>query len=223
MADIVLVHSRLLGPSSWEPLVRRLEATGHRCNVPEPDQPGGEPTPWHELPATLAAKVQHIDRPVIVGHSGAGLLTAPLAQMTNAAGIVLLDAQIPPDQGPVAPAEPEFVTMLGNKADADGLLPPWSRWWGDDILPTLINDPILRERFVSDEPRLPVAWYNDSIEVPAGWDNRRIAYLRFSDAYDGELQQARSRGWTVAALNGGHLHHLNAPDEVARHIEGLLT
>jgi hypothetical protein len=223
MVDLVLLHSRVLGPSSWSPLTARLESFGHRCLVPEPDrQPGSTPTPWHELPSALASLVDGTDQPVIVGHSGAGPLAAPVAATLDAAGVIFLAARLPPPPGPVPPAERDFVQFLEGLADEDGLLPPWSRWWGDDVLAALIDDPAVRAVVSNEQPRLPLAWFDDHFTVPNDWGNRRLAYLQFSEAYDAEMDAARAAGSDVADLHGGHLHHINAPGEVAHHIVRVL-
>lgn len=58
--------------------------------------------------------------------------------------------------------------------------------------------------------------------IVAGWSDRPAGYLAFGDAYQTERVTAESWGWRSAQLDGGHLHMLNAPGEVAAAIARLL-
>jgi hypothetical protein len=63
-------------------------------------------------------------------------------------------------------------------------------------------------------------------EVPDAWvkvAGARCAYLAFGDTYAAETARARQAGWPVTVLDGGHLHMLVDPDEVAAAIVGLLA
>jgi hypothetical protein len=43
----------------------------------------------------------------------------------------------------------------------------------------------------------------------------------FSEAYEGEAQQARARGWPVRTERGEHLHQIVDPDAVSRALLNL--
>ena len=68
----------------------------------------------------------------------------------------------------------------------------------------------------AEEPRLPFAYYEQSVPVPAGWDDDVVCgYLLFGPPYDQVAADARSRGWLVEKLPGQHLHQLVDPDATA--------
>jgi hypothetical protein len=68
----------------------------------------------------------------------------------------------------------------------------------------------------AEEPRLPFAYYKQSVPVPTGWDDDvACGYLLFSPPYDEVTADARSRGWLVEKLSGQHLHQLVDPDATA--------
>jgi hypothetical protein len=78
----------------------------------------------------------------------------------------------------------------------------------------LVPDHHMREAVVSEQPRLPLSYYEQEIPVPPGWDTVRCGYLAFGTAYDAEAAQARARGWPVDELSGGHLHQVVDPTGV---------
>jgi hypothetical protein len=137
------------------------------------------------------------------------------------AASVFVDAALPARSGdtPVAPAE--FLPALRGLAGPDGLLPPWTDWWGEEDIAPLFPDAVTRAEVSAEQPRLPLSYYEQSVPVPAGWDDHPCAYLLFGPAYEAEAAEARARGWAVAHEPGAHLHQLVDPDAVARRIVEL--
>jgi hypothetical protein len=220
---IELVHSPLVGPSSWHPTANVLARRG--CLVATPSVGNGPVPAWHGWHHRLGDRIasQAGDHPrVLVGHSAAGLLVPAIAQRVHTVGLVFVDARIPPDDGEIAPAEEEFLAFVRSRADADGMLPPRSRWWGDAVIERLVPDPAARDRFEADVPRLPVAWFDDVAEVPP-WTDIAAGYVQLSPAYAAEADDARSRGWPVAVVDGTHVSTVTHPDAVATAITAVLT
>ena len=127
---------------------------------------------------------------------------------------LFVDAALPARAGqtPVAPIE--LLNFLRGKA-SDGRLPPWTEWWdGEDVAP-LFPDAATRAAVTAEEPRLPFAYYGQSVPVPTGWDDLACGYLLFGPPYNEEAADARSRGWLVEELSGQHLHQLVDPDTTA--------
>jgi hypothetical protein len=104
---------------------------------------------------------------------------------------------------------------LRDKASG-GLLPRWTDWWDEQEVARLFPDQATRQTVTEEQPRLPLAYYEASVPVPAGWDARPCAYLLFGPPYDELASEARGRGWIVEQLPGRHLHQLVDPDGVAR-------
>jgi hypothetical protein len=70
-------------------------------------------------------------------------------------------------QTPAAPTE--LLDFLRGKV-TDGRLPPWTEWWDEDVSP-LFPDAATRAAVTAEEPRLPFAYYEQSVPVPTGWDD----------------------------------------------------
>jgi hypothetical protein len=220
---IVLVHSPLVGPSSWRPTANALARRG--CLVSIPSMPHGSIPAWRDWADAVSDRTgtNDVGRPVVlVGHSAAGLLLPAIAQRPRALGLVFVDARVPPDDGLVAPAEREFMTFVRSRAGADGLLPPWSRWWGDEVVEGLLPDPVARSRFEADVPRLPISWFDDAAAVPP-WSDLPAGYVQLSPPYADGAATARSRGWPVETLDGTHVSTATQPDAVAGAIVAVLA
>lgn len=219
----LLMPSPLLGGSVWEPVAEVLRAGGHDARVVSssrtpPSSPNG-------VMAHLLAAVPPDGRFVLVPHSNAGLFVPFLVSQRSVVGAVFVDARLPPSSGTTPVAEDAFLEILAPLADADGVLPPWPRWWDDDTAASLYPTPEIRERIVQEAPRLPLAYYRASVTVPDGWERAlgagRGAYLAFGAAYRAECDEARRRGWPVVEVAGAHLHMLHDPEAVAEWIVRL--
>jgi hypothetical protein len=159
---------------------------------------------------------------VLIPHSNAGLYVPALTTHCRVTGYVFVDAVLPAPAGqaPMAPAK--FYNYLAAKADPDGLLPPWTEWWDEDIS-ALFPSAEVREQVEREQPRLPLSYFATPMAVPPGWDTRPGAYLAFGDAYAPELADATARGWPARTLPGEHLHMLIDPAQVATEITTLLS
>jgi hypothetical protein len=111
----------------------------------------------------------------------------------------------------------EFLDFSREKA-VDGILPPWTQWWYEEDVVAMFPDEQTRRAVAAEEPRPPLAYYEQKIPAPVGWDQRGCAYLKFSQGYDDAAAQARRRGWRVLELPGEHLHMLVDPASTARAI-----
>ena len=101
---------------------------------------------------------------------------------------------------------------------SDGVLPPWSRWFGPDAMRELVPDERLRADIEAEMPRLPLAYFEATVPLPDDWANRRpYAYLLLSASGYGEAAaEARARGWPVIEIDGvGHLAITTNPIPVA--------
>jgi hypothetical protein len=155
-----------------------------------------------------------VSEPILVAHSAAGLLLPSLADALGASALIFVDARLPPALGRVRPVDDEFMAFLRTLPTEGGRLPPWSRWWGDRRLESLIRDPARRSQFEADLPRLPLSWFDAETDVPP-WASSRCAYLRLSKPYEPEALTAERRGWTVVHIDGTHLHPMIEPEATA--------
>lgn len=223
MAVFVLVHSPSVGPATWQPAARLLAAAGHQALVPSLLGVGDGPPPyWRQVlravTGCLAASAP--GQPVVlVAHSNAGVFVPVLADRLpqRVETCIFADATVPAADGAGTPmAPPEFLPFLEGKVEADGRLPQWSRWWDEDDIAGLFPDEQTRRLLTAQEPRLPLAYYREVVPAPAGWADRRCAFLQFSAAYAEPAGQARSLGWPVRTVPGEHLHQVVEPDAIAR-------
>jgi hypothetical protein len=217
---MVLVHSPFLGPSAWEWVARELERRGRSALVPPLRGAADEPyRPWRDVSEAVDAVAAHGAQTVeLVGHSGAGSLLPAIADSVSGrvAAITFVDAFLPPARGTARLVPVEFVEELGALA-TDDVLPPWSRWFGEEALRELVPDAAQRARVEHDMPRLPVSVLQTELPVPDGWVRRPCAYLLLSaDPYAPSAADARARGWPTAEVTAGkHLDLVRQPATVA--------
>jgi pimeloyl-ACP methyl ester carboxylesterase len=220
----VLIHSPLVGPTTWSPVARELEGRGREAVIPSLFGVADAAAPqWRHVPEAVHAATAGIASPVVlVGHSGGGLLLPAIAAAltVEAAALVFVDSFLPPARGRLRLAPPQFVDHL-RTLETDGVLPRWSRWFGEDAMRELVPDERLGAALEAEMPRLPLAYFEASVPVPEGWDARRCAYLLFTaEPYGGSAADARGRGWPVRAIQGGR--HLAMTTEPIAVTEALL-
>ncbi|MBI1376802.1 MAG: alpha/beta fold hydrolase [Frankiales bacterium] len=225
----VLLHSPVVGPSTWRPVAERLLRAGHDCVVPDLRHVAQAGPPyWPAVVSTAADAMGQLDAPgpvVLVAHSNAGLLLPAVAAGSPrpVSGAVLVDAATPADPGPSPAAPVPLLELLRTLADPSGRLPVWTSWWPDEEVAGLLPDPRARATVVADQPRLPLDYYEQRFPVPDSWRTLPTAYLRLSEAYDEDEARARAEGRPVARLTGGHLHAVVDPDAVAAAVVDLAT
>lgn len=116
----------------------------------------------------------------------------------------------------------ELAAQVREMADAEGWLPPWSQWWGDEVLAELLPDPRMRKDFAAGCPPLPLAMFREVHPAVLPWPDAPGAYLRLSEAYEDEAAKARKRGWPVTAQPSHHLAPLTEPRRVSARLCELL-
>jgi pimeloyl-ACP methyl ester carboxylesterase len=123
----VLIHGTTQSPAGWDRLVSLLESRGHRSAAV--DLAGdGERSPADYAEAVAAQVPADMNGPVVVAHSGAGLVLPAVAQRLDARRQVWLAAYVPDGRRSlredVAPAPGEVFNpeWLGKDPTADPLL-----------------------------------------------------------------------------------------------------
>lgn len=219
-ATLVLLPSPLLGPVAWAPVAEALAEGGWTVVVAD------LPSRFSEPGDVLDAFVQSLplcNDLVLVPHSNAGLYAASMAGSGRHVATVFVDAALPPAGASTTRlAPPELLDFLAGLVDADGRLPPWTRWWDDAEVDQLFPDAAWRRHVEASAPRLPLTYFESSLPVAAGWATSACAYLAFGATYAEELARARQHGWPVDVIGGGHLHMLHEPVLVAGGILRLL-
>ena len=192
----------------------------HECVVPSLlDVADAGPPFWPRVVDVVNAAMSRLDRDsrvLLVAHSNAGLFMPLLVAhaVRPVRCCLFVNASLPAHarQTPVGPTQ--LLDFLRGKV-SDGRLPPWTEWWDEEDVAPLFLDAATRAAVTAEQPRLPFAYYEQSVPVPAGWDGVACGYLLFGPPYDQVAADARSRGWLVEELAGQHLHQLVDPDATA--------
>lgn len=233
MPYFVLVHSPVTGPSTWRWVAEALSTRGHRVVVPAVPPPIISAVTFADA---VVAQVLGTDdavragggaglgpgsrpgpgteRPVLVGHSGAGPLLPRIAARVPAAGLVFVDAAVPPTGGNAELMPAAYLEPLRALA-ADGMLPKWSEWFGPDAMTELVPDAAKRAIIAAELPELPLSYFETTVPVPPGWTAAGGGYVLLSEAYEDAAAEATARGWPVERRLGGHLDLVTRPEETA--------
>jgi len=225
---VVLVHSPLVGCASWELVAADLAGWGYEVGVPDLTGTVAAGAPYCSRQAEVIAHSAAGQPAILVGHSGAGpLLAAAGARIGQVLGYVFVDAGLPiPGRAWMQTVPADLAAQVRGMADAQGWLPPWPRWWGEEAMAELIPDPEARPRFADGCPRLPLAMFEEVHPPAPAWPDAPGAYLLLSEAYLDEASRARELGWPVAEQMTHHLALLTDPGRVAgslRELIGLVT
>lgn len=195
-----LLPSPLTNPAVADPLATALEHGGHHVVVA--DQAGSDVAAVLDGFTAAAAEAD-----VVVAHSNAGRF-GPAVAAAVGARFMGLDCLLP---GDVPDAELE--AFLRAREEPDGLLAPWSTWWPPAALEEVVGEHA--DVVTTAEPRVPLRLLLEQPPAPPDWLDRRGGYVALGDGYAEQAATVSSSGWPVVRLEGGHLHLLVAPDEVA--------
>lgn len=217
--ELVLLPSPLLGAGAWAGAAAALRQAGWATTVSEVP---ARPSTVDEVARRFLDDLPSDRSLVLVPHSNAGLFVPRLSEQRDVVATVFVDAALPPVAGDFPIAPPSLVARVEATADADGLLPPWTRWWEEDAVDALFPGPAARRRVEATQPRVSLSYLRSTLHAPTGWSERPSAYLGFGDTYAAEVEQAQRWGWPVEALTGRHLHQLVQPEQVAERVTALL-
>ncbi|MFA9431114.1 alpha/beta fold hydrolase [Egicoccus sp. AB-alg2] len=223
--SVLLVHSPLVGPTTWDPVARVLAARG--CEIRLPNLTGvaeAGPPRWRWFVDAAVSAAADLAAPVVVaGHSGAGVLLPAIGAGLDdrLGGLVFVDAVVPPTTGAHQSSD-AMLRFLDGQSEA-GRLRPWLDWWPDDVVADLLPDPADRAVLRQELPRVPRDFYDEPVPMPPDWSVDGCVYLRLSDAYDEELGEAQRRGWPCRALDSDHLGMFTNPEPVVDAVESLFA
>lgn len=223
-SEFVLVAGPLVRASSWEPTARHLRESGWAVQVPDVLAHHASPPAWSAWTGSLLDHIAPKSELVLVGHSSASPLVADLATKLPARSIIIVDGDVPPEQGAAFPVRLALRDFIRGLAEADGTLPIWSKWFSGDEqrasrvgIDILARDPVAFAQFEYGLPTMHVDWFNETIEL-ASWDHIPAGFIQTSKIYDHATAEAQRRGWPVANLQGTHLDPTLRPAETAEAI-----
>ncbi|MDQ1727825.1 MAG: hypothetical protein QOK14_1870 [Frankiaceae bacterium] len=222
-ADFLLVHSPLVGPSTWSGVAEELIARGRGAVVPSLRTSARSSGPfWSRQAKAAVSAAADSGQVLIVGHSGAGALLPVIGQGLGErlTGYVFVDAGLPTCGGSwLDSARPALVERL-RALVKDGLVPPWHEWFGGEAaLTQLLPDADERHAFVAELDPLPWEMLQEARPPCPEWPQTPVGYLRLSEGYDADADAAENRGWPCRRIDG---HHLSTVTEPGRIVDDLL-
>lgn len=226
-ARLLLIHSPLVGSGSWRPVAASFAADGYAIAIPDLTRILPEGPPYQTCLSQAIADSAASQPAILIGHSRAGPLLAAAGTLLGKAvrGYIFVDARLPTSgRSWMETTAPEMASRLKDMARPDGWLPPWPEWWGGgEALARLLPDPVVRQEFADECPRLPLTMLNENYPPAPGWPNAPCCYLQLSTEYEGEADRARQLGWTVKQHLSNHLALLSEPGPVHESLRELLT
>jgi pimeloyl-ACP methyl ester carboxylesterase len=229
--DIALVHGSYHGAWCWDFLRPELERLGHRVitvDLPISDPRSGAA----EYAATVERALEGSDRPLLLGHSMAGLVVPLVAAHRPVHALVLLAAFLP-----------QPGTSMDDQRAAepiDGRVPPTTSEWtdlGDDVW--MVGPNTATEIFFHDATPSAARWATSRLRPQAyrvmhettpltTWPDVDVASVVCRDdrAINPEWVRSAARdrlGVEPYELPGGHSPFLTRAAELARLLDAIAT
>jgi hypothetical protein len=228
---LVLIHSPLVGPLTWELAAERLRALGHQVVVPSLHGAVGTSQPYYRGLARRVAQVidEHplalVEPVTLVAHSGAGALLPAITEASGARveAAVFVDAILPHPGASWFDTAPEALRAQLRHLASGGWLPTWDRWFPPEAIEAELPDADLRARFLAELPRPPLAYFEERAPEVETWPPPRCGYLQLSEAYNDVADEAERRGWPTLRESASHLAMLTEPEKVSGMLHRLLT
>ena len=185
---VMLVHSPLTGPSFFGGVGDALWQRGRRAYLARlPAAEHIHPPYWLTHAAGVANALPEEGNVVLVGHSGAGPLLPAIGKLAGnrgcearVSGYLFMDCDLPRDGASRLDLfdQPDAAAALRARAERG-----WLRPWRDVDLAELLTDAAVRAAFVTEQPRTPLALYEEPIRVPDDWPEAPCGYLQLSAGY----------------------------------------
>jgi hypothetical protein len=221
VSAFALVHSPLVGPSTWRWVAEELDAAGHRVRVPRvPAEAVAHG--WVAFADAVAGQISAGE--VLVGHSGAGPLLPQIAARAARppSALVFVDAAVPARSG-ATELMPEGMLAELRQLATGGMLPPWSDWFGPGVMQELVPDDTRRAAVLAELRMLPLAYFENPVALSSGWADIPSGYILLSEAYAADADEAEATGWPVVREMGAHLDIVTRPKAIADAIIAVTT
>lgn len=217
------MHGTTQGPTAWDRLGHVLSRRGHR--VQAIDLPVAEPDLLAADYAEIAAEQIAVDvrEPVVVAHSGGGLILSELGTRLRARHLVWLAAVIPDFGGGrslVTQIEEERDAMFGAE---------WAQWTSEDVTESAYflfhscDLATLRWALTTLRPWRPLAAYREPAgaapDIPSTYvlprEDRTLTPTWMRAAAQERL------GTTAIEIDGDHCPHMHNADLIATLLTGV--
>lgn len=221
MMELVLIHSPLLSPLCWAPLVASLK--GMTALVPQLSAGDAD---WRAYVADVRAAIPAQSSQVcLVFHSGAGVLAGALVDALpgRVGAMIFIDAMVPrPGLSRLQCLQEEMnekdFKSVCSYLDAGNAFPKWSeRTWEQQV-----HDPDLRRSLKAEFHPKGFGYWNETIEMSAAFLSSKALYIRCSAVYRHHQSLAAQYRWDVQEYDSTHLGIVNEPGVFAHRIAAWL-
>jgi hypothetical protein len=170
MASFVLIHSPLVGATTWSWVAQELHHRGHHVAVPAPG--ASVVADWRAWTDAIVDDIGTPEAAVLVGHSGAGPLLPVIASkvVPPPSQLVFVDAGLPPVSGDASLVPDQFLGALRALA-RNGVLPKWSEWFGPTAMEELIPEADHRASVLSELPEVALSYFEATVPLPQRWSS----------------------------------------------------
>ena len=224
----VLIHSPLVGPLTWQLVKAEMERRGLEAITPTlNDHPDSAQPYWQQHATSFARALIQIPQDrnlILVAHSGAGPLLPAMRQTLTRAikACVFVDAGIPRNNLSrielMRLQDSQWVEQFHQTLLRGETFP---RWNAEDLR-EVIPDETLRQKIVAEINPRALPFFTEPIPVFDGWPDSPCAYIKFSESYAWDFEQARRANWAVREMNAGHFHMLVDPSAVTNLISEMV-
>lgn len=211
MPTLIFIHSPVASPATWEAVADLAERADYATRIVSLTDAifhpvsGGPPYLEHCAEA-IATAARGCARPILVAHSGAGLLLAAAAtEMDAPAGAVVVDGLMPQPGKSWFDTAPPALSQRIRALAQDGVVAPWQEWWPPGAIRAFFKREADYQRLAAATPRVPLAFFEEPappMDMPA---EVPCAYLRLSAACDADADEAQRRGWSVVRREANHI------------------
>jgi hypothetical protein len=219
VSTFVLVHSPLVGPTTWSLVADELGARG--VTVALPTLPEDQRARFWRLHAeAVAGQVVAAGRPrVLVGQRGLPV-TAGHRGCHRRHGLSVRARRWRPAARPRERRQPDRPAAscsagAGRRARGPALRGQKLSHLGDEDLLEEIPDQRLRAKVVAEVRPQPRQFWTEALPAIPGWPDAPCGYLELSPHYAATSAGAREQGWRYRHLRGGHFEMLVRPTDVA--------
>ena len=214
MPAFALIHSPLVGPSTWKLVAAQLQQYRYQVIAPTLVDSESDTRAYWEQHAESAARAVNAaptdDSCVLVGHSGAGPILPAIGERLKRppSGYIFVDAGLPSHQASrlemMKSESSEWANEFEKHLAAGGRYPDWS----EADLQSLIPDDDLRQQLLKEIRARTLSFFTERISVPEDWPMTPCGYIQFTETYEVPAARARQLGWPFIKFPAGHFHML---------------
>lgn len=223
MTSFALIHSPLVGVSTWKWVADELDQSGHYPILPSLIDEDETDMPYWPQQAMRAAQMINdvaAEPVILVGHSGAGPILPAIGDRLHhpPKAYIFVDAGLPMNHHSrlemMRAESASWVDDLEQHLRENGRFPEWQ----DEDLASLVPDKKSRHQLLAELQPRPLSFFTEKITHSDEWESIPCGYIQFSDSYSVHAERAKNLGWPCVKLEAGHFHMLVDATAVANAI-----